>query len=361
MTLRVVLVGPSNLGPYHRARYQALAERGLDLHVVRCPLKEHDRPWTFDASALAFQIDAPFGEKATGASRMELLQTARSYMERLRPHATVFIGYNSPYLWAMAAAARLRGLPRVLVLIGGAEGQRKGLRREAAKIAICRALFSAAMVPGVRARDYARTLGIPGDHIWRVGNVIDNPHFAADPASPRDPAFIYVGRLSPEKNLPRLLEAHRRYRAGGGAWGLRIVGDGPERGALEPLGGDGVEWLGWADYQTVPGHLAAASAFVIPSTFEPWGLVVNEAMAAGLPVLVSQYCGCYPELCREGVNGFGFEPTRPDEIAAAMSRLSRLPAERRLAVARASVAMVGAYTIDSWGTGFLNCVEAEAG
>ena len=95
--------------------------------------------------------------------------------------------------------------------------------------------------------------------------------------------------------------------------------------------------------------------------FTPNGTVVNEAMAAGLPVLVSRYCGCYPELCREGVNGFGFDPTRPRDIALAMLRLSQASADTRSRMASASVSIVSSYTIDAWSTGFIQCCQAALG
>ena len=98
--------------------------------------------------------------------------------------------------------------------------------------------------------------------------------------------FLYVGRLAPEKNLGTLLEAYFAYRAAGGSWSLVLVGDGPERAQLLeqaaafPYVCD-VHFCGHRGSVELPPYYAFAGCFVLPSTREPWGLVVNEAMACG--------------------------------------------------------------------------------
>jgi 1,2-diacylglycerol 3-alpha-glucosyltransferase len=74
-------------------------------------------------------------------------------------------------------------------------------------------------------------------------------------------------------------------------------------------------------------YYGLASCFIHPSIQEQWGLVVNEAMASGLPVLVSRFCGCVPNLVREGINGFTFDPTNPLELAKLMDSITRNPAQ----------------------------------
>ena len=72
----------------------------------------------------------------------------------------------------------------------------------------------------------------------------------------------------------------------------------------------------------MPAYYGLASAFVHASTTEQWGLVVNEAMASGLPVLVSNRCGCAPDLVQEGVNGFTFDPYNVEQLAQLMLKIS---------------------------------------
>ena len=79
---------------------------------------------------------------------------------------------------------------------------------------------------------------------------------------------------------------------------------------------------GFKQYHELPLYFGLASAFVHPSTTEQWGLVVNEAMASGLPVLVSDRCGCAADLVAEGVNGFTFAPENVDELTQLMLKVS---------------------------------------
>ena len=118
--------------------------------------------------------------------------------------------------------------------------------------------------------------------------------------------FLASARFVPKKNLLRLLEAYAGYRrrAGADAWHLVLLGDGELRGdierrsALPDLAG-AVILPGFRQYDELPAYYGLARAFVHASTTEQWGLVVNEAMAAGLPVLVSDRCGCAPDLVED--------------------------------------------------------------
>jgi glycosyltransferase involved in cell wall biosynthesis len=118
--------------------------------------------------------------------------------------------------------------------------------------------------------------------------------------------------------------------------------------------------LGWVDYQQLPTLFRKAGAFVLPSTYEPWGLVLNEAMACGLPVLVSRHCGGYPELCRDGTNGLGFTPTSIASIVGALTDFSSLPRDRRLAMGAASRRMISSYSWTEWTSGVTAAIHVES-
>ncbi len=130
-------------------------------------------------------------------------------------------------------------------------------------------------------------------------------------------------RFVPKKNLDVLLEAFAAYcEASRSPWELVLCGDGPMKEGLEAMTrelgiSDHVRMPGFVQYEDLPSYYGLAQAFVHASHREQWGLVVNEAMAAGLPVLVSERCGCVPELVQQGVNGFTFPPSD----AAALKRL----------------------------------------
>jgi glycosyltransferase involved in cell wall biosynthesis len=143
------------------------------------------------------------------------------------------------------------------------------------------------------------------------------------------PFFLASSRFIRRKNLHRLVLAYHLYRKRSSAegvvpWRLVILGDGEERENLEHLVAKeniaGTTLAGFRQIEDLPAYYGLASTFIHPALQEQWGLVVNEAMASGLPVLVSERCGCVPELIREGENGFAFDPEDAEALAELMLR-----------------------------------------
>ena len=141
--------------------------------------------------------------------------------------------------------------------------------------------------------------------------------------------FVFVGRFVDKKNLPHLIESFARYvaSAGVGARRLVLVGSGPEepglRAMIDARGlADRVEFPGFLPADAVSRILADALALVLPSVEEQWGLVVNEALAFGLPVIVSRQVGARDALVRDGVNGHVVESGSVEQLADAMRDLA---------------------------------------
>lgn len=200
--------------------------------------------------------------------------------------------------------------------------------------------FAAALVGGRDHRHYLKHLGMPARAITKGYDVVDTIHFADGARKARQqlrtirqqfnlPAryVLASARFIPKKNLPRLIAAYAHYRgANDHPWDLVLLGDGPERPAVEAaIARKAVEahvhLPGFQQYDVLPAYYGAAEAFIHASTTEQWGLVVNEAMAAGLPVGVSRRCGCACELVREGRNGWTFDPFTVEDIASVLTRL----------------------------------------
>ena len=141
--------------------------------------------------------------------------------------------------------------------------------------------------------------------------------------------FVFVGRFVDKKNLPHLVESFARYVAIAGAHARRLVlvGSGPEerglRAMVATLGlADCVEFPGFLPAHAVSRRLADALALVLPSVEEQWGLVVNEALAFGLPVIVSHQVGSRDALVRDGVNGHVVASDAVEQLAQAMADIA---------------------------------------
>jgi glycosyltransferase involved in cell wall biosynthesis len=134
--------------------------------------------------------------------------------------------------------------------------------------------------------------------------------------------FLYIGRFSEEKNIIHLLKAFKNLE-NINDWGLILVGNGPQKKDIDDYIKEfsikNVFMPGFQHKEDIPKFLAVSDIFILPSISEPWGLVANEAMAAGLPVLVSTRCGCHPDLIKEGINGFSFDPYDDNELSELMS------------------------------------------
>lgn len=177
--------------------------------------------------------------------------------------------------------------------------------------------------------------------------------------------LLYVGRLSWEKGVDVLIEAMRRISATRPDIGLILVGDGPERETLQIQARDlpQVRFLGFQDWDQLPRFYAAADLFVLPSRHEPWGMVVNEAMASGLPVLATRRVGAAQDLTIEGQDGFVVQEDDADAMASAIDRACQSE-ERLRAMGEAAQHIIDNWTYDATLSGFhqalASCLGNEA-
>jgi glycosyltransferase involved in cell wall biosynthesis len=164
---------------------------------------------------------------------------------------------------------------------------------------------------------------------------------------------LYVGRLSPEKNLLRLLDAFGIYLEHNGKRDLLLVGTGVQR---EVLGQhrtvvenpQRVHFAGFKNGSDLLPYYAFADCFILPSLSEPWGLVVNEAMASELPVIVSRRCGCADDLVEDGDNGLLVDPKSAESIAEALTKLDAFSPEQMAEMGARSLARIAHYSPSNW-------------
>ena len=114
---------------------------------------------------------------------------------------------------------------------------------------------------------------------------------------------------------------------------------------------------GFKQYDELPVYYGLASAFVHASTTEQWGLVVNEAMASGLPVLVSNRCGCATDLVQEGRNGFTFDPSNVEQLAQLMLKISAFQPFKLSEFGDASRQIISGFDVAAFGRGLLQAAE----
>lgn len=355
---------------YHVARFRALAEHqafrgtvtGIELvggTGVHDGLMFREKP----TDSLPITTLAPQANWSQIGQRRLAIEVWKK-LEKLQPGAVMVPGYYTAPGLAAAVWAKLRRRKSIL-MTDSTEGDyvRKGWR-ERLKSALVRCLFDAAMTAGRANERYLRALDFPMERVGRKYDVVDNRFFAAGADRTRAvrqrsewnlPAdyFLYVGRLSPEKNVDGLIRGFAEYRRKGGEWSLVIAGDGRERPFLEALASaldlsHAVRFVGHQPSSGLVPYYAFARCFVLPSKREPWGLVVNEAMAAGLPVIVSSRCGCAEDLVLEASNGYVFDPQRPQELEAALNAVARAAPAVLDEMGAASRAIISGFSPEAW-------------
>lgn len=358
--MRLVWLCPANIGPQHYTLFGIAISYFEFFHVLRIEHDENYRPWA-----------EHLGEPPCGTNFVAKDESISKYLTPLRPDMVVVVGYASPKLIKAALWSRLQRVPVVLATdTWWRTGQRYWLKERLKEI-IVRILFDGAFVSGQLAAEYIKSLGISEKTIWKGIDVVDNKHFRSfiGPVSSlpgRFPSefFLTVGRLSPEKNITGLIAAYDQYRQRGGTWGLVIVGTGPSETELQARVSakikDAIYWFGWANYEELPSLYQTAKCFILPSTSETWGLVCNEAMAAGLPILVSEMCGCVPELCHEGVNGYTFNPYDRNQLAFLMQHISSNSVNIE-EMGASSQRIIQSFTPETWGNALYNCALTLTG
>jgi glycosyltransferase involved in cell wall biosynthesis len=229
----------------------------------------------------------------------------------------------------------------------------------------------AILTGGEDGRSFAKRYGAHDDRIFYVPQVIDVDHFArarSMTSAERERVrknlglqgvtFVYVGRLWTGKGVRDLIEAFAKLEnehMGNTEITLLLVGDGVDEERLRRYAGEATEgrvvFAGFRDSDELPELYGASDVFVFPTLGDPYGLVVDEAMAAGLPVISTTAAGEIRQRIRPGENGFLVEPGRPGDLAARMLTLARDPdLRRRLGIAAA--ADVAGKTPELWAEAF---------
>lgn len=365
---RPVAVIFHRFGPYHWARLAAAA-RTMPIAAVELSAETADYAWERMCEPAPFPRMTVFPEGDNRlASAREIRRRVAAALDKCRPVALAIPGWSDKGALAALEWAAIRRIPVVVMSDTGETEARRSKLKEGIKQQLV-GLCAAGLVAGTMAASYLVKLRMPPERISLGYDVVENEHFASNAAEIANRTsearnqyrlpeqyLLCIARFIPEKNLVRLLHAYARYRAKCEAqsprcpaWDLVLVGDGPLRSSILQLRsalnlGACIHLPGFKQYNELPVYYALALAFILPSVSETWGLVVNEAMASGLPVLVSNRCGCVPDLVQEGVNGFTFDPYNIEEMAELMLRVSKVKTE-----ALERMGEAGRRIITDWG------------
>ena len=299
------------------------------------------------------------------------------HLSRARFDAVMVFGWHTLGHLQAIRAARRAGLPVVLrgesTLTMLPTGRLRTIARTNLWLPVRRPIYrralrsvSAVVATGTRNAEYFRHFGVPAERIFRALYCVENERFAlCGPDRERDRAriraqigageaetvFVVSGKLVGGKRPLDALKAFARLGRENENCHLLYLGDGPQRPRVESEAAQlglrqRVFVSGFINQSEIPAWYAAADCLIHPSRSETWGLVVNEAMAAGLPVIASDAVGCVPDLVHPGKNGAVFPVGSIPDLRRLLREIICLPPEARAELGRRSREIVQAATFE---------------
>jgi glycosyltransferase involved in cell wall biosynthesis len=341
MSRRLVIL-TEIIAPYRIPVFNALAHHaGIDLHVIF--LAESDpglRDWQVYTDEIRFSYQVlPSWRRRFGGYNLLLNRRLKAALRQAAPEVIVCGGYNYLASWQALRWSDTNRVPFILWV----ESTDRDFRSRNPLTEFLKRKFmnrcQAFVVPGRSSFQYVKNHGAREQDIFTAPNAVDTELFSGKAAAARkDDArlrsalglpprfFLFVGRLVKEKGVFDLLAAYGKLSSElRSEVGLVLVGEGSAqaelvRRACEVNPGK-VQFAGFVHRDQLAGYYALADAFVFPSLSDPWGLVVNEAMACGLPVIASDAAGCTVDLVQDNWNGRIVRHGDVEQLASAMEEI----------------------------------------
>ena len=348
--------------PFRIPLFNALAATpGIALDVLFLSDRDPVRPYPVYADEFAFGWSILGGAERHRGRWVVLSRGVGRELRRIRPDVVIVGGYNQPAFWQALAWARLRRRP----VVAWSESTARDARPGSAALEVAKRLFlrrcRAVFVPGRASAEYMALMGIPAERVVVAPNAVDDAIFGQRVAELRGdraalrrrldvdgPCVLTACRLDPEKGVDVLIRAAPLLPDGAI---VAVAGDGSRAAALrdeaERVAPGRIRFLGRLDRDQLAEWYAAADAFALASRSDQWGMVLNEAAAAGLPIVATEAPGAAWDLVEPGVNGARVPVDDAPALAAALSEL--LADEKlRAAAGRRSRELAQRFTADAW-------------
>jgi len=371
-----------HFGPYHVARIHGAMNFRSDVFIAPVELFGQCETYAWSAPDGQDDIGATVvfeNDHSRESSRSEIRKAIHSCMNEIKPDVVAVHGWSLPGTVATIRWAHANDVPVVVMSESRAADAKRSKPKEFLKSKVLE--YVAAGLVGAQSHvDYLVQLGLSSEAVFNGYDAVDNDYFEKESARIREAFKIDTGvsplpygfpnrfffascRFVEKKNLSRLLNAYARYsQTSASPWGLVIAGDGPLKSELlqqiERLDLSDAAYLpGFVQYDELPKYYGLASAFVHVSTVEQWGLVVNEAAASGLPLVVSTSTGSAECLVDHGVNGFLCDSQDTESIAESLTNVASLGDDERKIMGDRSQQIVSGYGPEQFGEGLVKAAE----
>lgn len=359
------------ISPYRIPVFNALAEDPrIELDVLFFSETEARRSWRVHWEKIRFRYHVLWGfliGKRYQGGPIFLNPGILAALRRGRYQAIICFGYHHPTIWLALLWCRFSRARALL----WSESTRRDERSENSFINGIKlyllGCFDGCVAAGQSQVDYLRYLGVAAENIYVAPDAVDSDFFTTETEIIRmqraeikrsigvqGPIILCVGRLIDAKGIPELLDAFEQVTHEHQAT-LFLVGDGPDRERYQTVCRDRrmktVRFEGFQPQEELPRYYGIADIFVFPTRSDPWGLVLNEAMCAGLPVICSTAAGASSELVHVGKNGFLHEPR---DMSTLKKHMVTLLADKALRehMGMASNSIISGFTPQKMAQGF---------
>lgn len=375
---------------YQAPLFRALAARPeLDLHVYFCS-RWGAEPYQDPGFQIRLSWDTPLlqGYRYTFLRNLSFCPRSAGFLRTVNPgigasilqskfDALLIHGWALTTNWLAWAIAAARCVP--LLLRGETNGlaEPAGVKRTAKRIAL-KAFFSQVagfLAIGTNNANFYKSYGVREERIFWTPYAVDNDFFMErgrrlagqkrflhekEGILPDLPVILFCGKLIEQKRPFDLLKAFASLEGYLKA-SLIFVGDGPLRAEMEHFIADhrlaNVHFLGFRNQTELAACYAMADVLVLPSSFEPWGLVLNEAMCFGLPVITSDQVGAAADLVRHGANGFIYPVGDVQTLASCLRRMVEDDQACRV-MGQNSLTIISKWGLEESVQGVLRCLES---
>lgn len=332
------------VGDYHRARLDACKNLFGNNNVFSCDLGAKDNLYLWDNSV----DDKHFVLSDKKVEQTDIFNRVKNYLK--------IINKNKIDVCCIAGYGRIEYLlfiffafvKRKKIVVFAESWYKSGSIIDFLKSIFLRMFVKRFFVSGKRAfLHFSKVFKIKEKHIKLKYSVIDNEHFKNSKQNLSDKNVILaIARFSKEKNLDVLIKAFLISKISKN-FQLMIIGATNESKIDEYKNYQNIVLKKWVSYNELPDYYHNAKLFVLPSIFEPWGLVVNEAMAAGLPIIASKQCGCVPELVKEE-NGFVFDAENKNELIEIFNKIIDFDDQKFRQMGKSSLKIINEFTPQIW-------------
>jgi glycosyltransferase involved in cell wall biosynthesis len=334
VTKKILLLW-SPLADYMVACFKKLSEKeDIELYMIYQPA-ESNAPYN--------QFDLDFFQKVFIYKKGNEKQLDDFCMS-LHPDIILMASWNYPFYMSVARRSKKKGS----YVISTFDGQWRATLKQRLGILVSPFFLKPAIdnffVPGDRQANFARKLGYKNPFLGFYSAYTDR--FKNITRTRTAKKFLFIGRLVSIKGIEYLVEAYKEYRRSvNDPWELVVVGKGELSSVCKNV--EGINMRGFIQPKDLPAIFSEATCFVLPSFFEPWGLVIHEAVTSGLPVICSHECGGLTMFVRDGQNGYIIN-TDTASLVSAMKRMSAKTNEELGEMSATSRLLGSLWTTDTW-------------